>query len=296
MLTAISANLDGSPASPSTTNRKRAALSGALSYAVELGQLPANPLPRLRVKRRAVAQGIDARVVVNPDQARALLAAIKARAPALHAYFACLYYAGLRPAEAANLRDRDLTLPDSGWGEILLSGSYQPTRGEWTDDGARGEERALKHRARASTRRVPVVPALAEALREHLATFGTGADGRLFVTRTGTTGRPVAQPFVRPVSPASTARVLRLARQQAFTPEQQASPLARRPYDLRHACVSTWLAAGVAPSQVAAWAGHSVAVLLRVYAHAIDGQDDIARRRIAEALDPTQTRIGHEQP
>ena len=32
----------------------------------------------------------------------------------------------------------------------------------------------------------------------------------------------------------------------------------------------------LAPSQVAAWAGHSVAVLLRVYAHAIDGQEDIA--------------------
>lgn len=152
VLSAISANLDGSPTSPSTTNRKRAALSGALSYAVELGQLPANPLPRLRVTRRAVAQAIDARVVVNPDQARALLAAVKTRAPALHAYFGCLYYAGLRPAEAANLRDRDLTLPASGWGQILLSGSYQPTRGEWTDDGARGEERALKHRARASTR------------------------------------------------------------------------------------------------------------------------------------------------
>lgn len=297
---AIATNLDGSPASPATTSRKRAALSAALGYAVELGHLPANPLPRVKVKRRPLDEAIDARVVVSPNQARALLAAVKGRAPALHAYFACLYFAGLRPGEAANLRAADLMLPEQGWGEILLSGSYQPTRGEWTDDGARGEERALKHRARSSTRRVPAAPELVAALREHLDDYGTGAEGRLFVTRTGKTGRPVAQPFVRPVSSASTTRVLGFARAAAFTPQQQASPLARRPYDLRHACVSTWLAAGVAPSQVAAWAGHSVAVLLRVYAHAVDGQEDAARRRIDEALGPISTTaqplLNHKPP
>ena len=44
------------------------------------------------------------------------------------------------------------------------------------------------------------------------------------------------------------------------------SPLARRPYDLRHAAVSTWLNGGVPATQVTEWAGHSVAVLLEVYA------------------------------
>jgi len=46
-------------------------------------------------------------------------------------------------------------------------------------------------------------------------------------------------------------------------PAQGASPLARRPYDLRHAAVSLWLSAGVPPAQVAERAGHSVEVLLR---------------------------------
>ena len=64
----------------------------------------------------------------------------------------------------------------------------------------------------------------------------------------------------------------------------RASPLARRPYDLRHAAVSTWLNAGVPPTQVAEWAGHSVAVLLQVYAKCLAGQEDTARRRIAAAL------------
>jgi hypothetical protein len=41
---------------------------------------------------------------------------------------------------------------------------------------------------------------------------------------------------------------------------------------------------GVSAPQVAAWAGHSVDVLLRVYAKCIVGQEEAARRRIEEAL------------
>ena len=74
------------------------------------------------------------------------------------------------------------------------------------------------------------------------------------------------------------------ARRAALTPGEYASPLAKRVYDLRHACVSTWLNGGVPPAQVAEWAGHSVAVLLKVYAKCIDGQDQIAKRRIEDAL------------
>jgi hypothetical protein len=36
--------------------------------------------------------------------------------------------------------------------------------------------------------------------------------------------------------------------------------------------------------QVAEWAGHSVTVLLKVYAKCIEGLDEAARRRLAEAL------------
>lgn len=296
VLRAIATNLDGSPASTSTTNRKRAALSSALVYAVERGTLTSNPLQRIKTHRRPHSDAIDARVVVSPDQARDLLAAVSERAPALHAFFACLYFAGLRPSEAANLRRVNLTLPMVGWGEIVLLGSFQPTRSEWTDDGRSGEERSLKHRSVKATRRVPAHPELVVALRRHLSTFGVGAEDRLFVTRTGKLGRPVAQPFVRPVSSGSTSRVLRLARASAFTPEQQASPLARRPYDLRHACLSTWLAAGVPPTQVAAWAGHSVAVLLRVYAHALDDREGLSKSRIAVALEPSRPEIGQGHP
>jgi hypothetical protein len=63
-------------------------------------------------------------------------------------------------------------------------------------------------------------------------------------------------------------RVFHMARAEAFTGPEAASLLARRPYDLRSVAVSTWLNAGVPAAQVAAWAGHSPDVLMRVYASA----------------------------
>ncbi|OHV61341.1 hypothetical protein BCD48_40005 [Pseudofrankia sp. BMG5.36] len=67
--------------------------------------------------------------------------------------------------------------------------------------------------------------------------------------------------------------VWRAARNKALTPAKVASPLARRPYDLRRAAVSRWLNAGVPPTQVAEWAGHSVRILLTVYAKCIVGEE-----------------------
>jgi integrase len=62
------------------------------------------------------------------------------------------------------------------------------------------------------------------------------------------------------------------------------SPLARRPYDLRHTAVSTWLAAGVDSTQVAAWAGHTVTFLHRDYAHSVTGRQHVALKRIDRLL------------
>ncbi|GAA4193369.1 hypothetical protein GCM10022252_36180 [Streptosporangium oxazolinicum] len=86
---------------------------------------------------------------------------------------------------------------------------------------------------------------------------------------------------------ASTyARVWREARSFALTPQQVASPLARRPYDLRHAALSTWLNAGVDATEVAARAGNSVEVLLKRYAKCLDGRQDQNNRRIEAVLTP----------
>jgi integrase len=56
------------------------------------------------------------------------------------------------------------------------------------------------------------------------------------------------------------------ARAAAFTEAEAESLVAQRPYDLRHAAVSTWLNATGDPAQVAEWAGHTVNMLQQVHA------------------------------
>lgn len=283
-LDAISLKLDGTAAASSTVRRKRSAFYSALQYAVELELIDSNPLDRISWKAPVASEMVDRRVVVNPAQARALLAAVRDLSPAVEGFFACLYYAGLRPSEAVNLREKDCLLPESGWGELVLIGSHQTTGRAWTDSGDAGEERGLKHRSRQDTRHVPAHPELVAALRRHVDQFPLGPDGRLFVSRTGKRGVPLPPPYSNPLSMGTAYRIWHKAREAALTPEQVASPLARRPYDLRHACLSTWLNAGVPATQVAEWAGHSVNVLLKVYAKCLDGQDEAAKRRIEHAL------------
>ena len=185
---------------------------------------------------------------MNHAQATSLLTAVRNTYPAREAYFACLYYAALRPAEARHLRVKDCLLPDSGWGEL---GSTPNAGGAWTDSGEANEDRQMKHRGVSDTRPVPASPELVKILREHIETFPTSPNGRLFVTRVGRAGVPLPPPFAKPLSMGTTYRVCAAARAAALTDTEYASPLAKRPYDLRHAAASPWLNAGVPPTEVA---------------------------------------------
>jgi hypothetical protein len=57
--------------------------------------------------------------------------------------------------------------------------------------------------------------------------------------------------------------------------------------------VSLWLNAGVPATEVAARAGHSVAVLLSVYAGCLDGEEGVANDRVSAAL--THARLTQAQ-
>jgi len=157
----------------------------------------------------------------------------------------------------------NVSLPDRGWGVLEFSEIRSAAGREWTDDGQVHEVRRPKGGPRNAVRRVPVPPVLVELLREHIQEFGTAPDGRLFRTYRGAT-----------CLPSTLWQVLQKARRQAFSPAQVVSPLARRPYDFRHAGVSWRLNAGTPAPQVAEWAGHTVEVLFRIYAHCIDGDDE----------------------
>lgn len=281
VLDLLATRLDGKPAAANTIARRRSVLSSILGYAVDEGLLDANPLGRSRWNAPDAAHSVDPDVVINPEQARALLAAVAAQGEMgghLVAFFGCLYYAALRPSEAVPLTRSAMRLPETGWGEFRLRESAPLSGAKWSDNGRSRDSRQLKHRARGDVRVVPIAPPLTELLNSHLKQHGTAPDGRLFrALRGGLRGDKLY---------GDTWRAARLT---ALSAEEAASPLARRPYDLRHAAVSAWLNAGVDPTLVAAWAGHSVQVLLQVYAKCIVGRDEIARRRVESALGLTTT-------
>ncbi|HEV2344425.1 MAG TPA: tyrosine-type recombinase/integrase [Actinocrinis sp.] len=282
VLDALARNMDGAKTAATSIARRHRAFHQALEYAVERGHLGANPLDRVKWYAEPTDDVVDPGVVVSLRQARTLLAAVgnlvnargpRSQGPRLRAFFALMYFAALRPAEVQLVRVTDLTLPETGWGKVVLWGSNPQASTAWMDDDEIGVHRPLKHRSRRTRREVPLCPELVAILREHLKLFPVGTDGRLFTSLHGGL-----------VAKRTYCAVWAQARSDALSEQEQATILAGRPYDLRHACVSTWLGAGVPVTQVAAWAGHSVEVLLRTYAKVVAGHEETSKRRIDEAL------------
>jgi integrase len=264
---------------------RRGAVFHLPQFAVRVGELNSNPLLVMKSGRSRPTTEVDPRVVVNTRQGPQLLAAVTYvgdngrggrfdRYGYLYAFFASMYYAALRPAEANWLREGDCKLPESGWGELVLSASASRSNARYIGNGKSWEERSLKKRPVGTVRVVPIPPQLVVILREHIERFGTTPDGRLFRGRK----------FGEPINPSIYTDVWKRARVIGLSPEQAASPLARRPYDLRHAAVSTWLAAGVPVAEVAERAGHTVEVLLKVYARCLDGERATSNKRIEDLL------------
>ncbi|MDI5971873.1 tyrosine-type recombinase/integrase [Streptomyces sp. SL13] len=259
-LDALALKLDGTRAAAKTATRKRACLSDVLNLALEQGYFstPVNPLSAIRWKAPKSVEEVDPESVVNPRQMRQLLAAVReqgSRGRHLEAFFGCLYHAAMRPAEASALKRTHCHLPVDGWGELTLRGGVVRAGRGWTNDGRAHEDRHLKARAVRDSRVVPIPPHFVRLLREHIDAHGVAPDGRLFRTERGGL-----------LQETGYGEVWARARAQALGEDDAASLLARRPYDLRHAGVSFWLSSGVDPVEVARRAGHSVAVLLRVYA------------------------------
>ncbi|WP_272918883.1 hypothetical protein [Streptomyces sp. YIM 132580] len=172
-------------------------------------------------------------------------------------------YAATRPGEAVTLRASDFTLPEEGWGQVVLSSSSARVGSGWTDLGESYDSRGLKKRARRATREVPIPPVLVRLIRFHIDEFGTTEDGRLF--RAVRNGGLLSKEY---------GNVWKAARLSVLTEQEAKTALAEVPYGLRAACVSLWLESGVSPAAVARRAGHSIAVLFRFYAKAIHGSED----------------------
>jgi integrase len=269
-LEACGRKLDGSAAAPDYYRRRRRIFYAALKYAVRERQLSANPLDGAddpEWKAPEVSDSVDRRRVASPAQMEKLIAAIGTlgltQGARLRALYGCMYYGMLRPSEAASLVLDECKLPEQGWGLLEFSEISSAAGRDWTDDGEVHQASKPKGGPRNAIRRVPIPPVLVRMLREHVQEHGTAPDGRLFRTYKGGI-----------YLPSTLWTVLQKARKLAFTEAQAASLLAHKPYDFRHAGVSWRLNAGTPAPLVAEWAGHTVEVLLRIYAHCIDGDDD----------------------
>ncbi|MFA1548845.1 tyrosine-type recombinase/integrase [Actinomadura chokoriensis] len=286
-LSALALNIDGTRAAAKTLARRRGVWHTCMQYAVERKLLAVNPVTGVKGARARITDAVDPRAVPNLEQARRLVAGLagltngKGRGPHMAGFFATLYYAGLRPAEARHLRGDDLTLPASGWGTATLSGSTPDVGDKWTDDGGQYDQRALKHRPAGAVRIVPLPPVLAALLRAHLDRWGTAPDGRVFFDT-------AAGADYAPITNVMYGQLWRRARAIALTDSEQAADLAKRPYDLRHGCASLLLNSGVPATEVARRLGHSLTVLMSTYAHWFTGMEQEANRLIDAALSGLQ--------
>lgn len=280
----LSFKLDDTPAAGETYKRRRRGFNTAMEYAMECGYVEANPLAGVRRVGTTHGDAVDPRVLVNTMQGTQLLTAVsyvgsvhRNRGRRLVAFFACQLYAAVRPAEAVGLRRKDCYLPEKGWGRLTLKETRPVSGKRWTDSGQRHDKRGLKSREPKADRPVPIPPVLVAMLRAHIAEFGTAKDGRLFANERGAV-----------LGTSSYWRVWQEARPFALPPEKVESPLAHRPYDLRHTCITNWLNAGVPVAEVARRAGNSPEVIHRRYEGCIDGHEEVNNAKIARAMGWTE--------
>ena len=286
VLDALARKLDGSPASPSYFSRRRRVVHRALGYAVRKKRLGSNPLskaaqPEGWTPPEAPDDALDYRTIGSPELVESMIDSCRTlgttQGTRFRAFYGCMYFSMMRPSEVAALTLSACELPEDGWGWLTIADASTTAGRAYTDDGQAHEHRGLKGRtrgrpgtrARKPSRRIPAPPELVKMLREHIARFGVGPDGRIFRSERG-----------NPIQASTWWQVWQKVRAASLTPGQLDGPLMIQPYCLRHAGVTRRLNEGVDEATVAAWAGHSVEVLRRIYHHSVGGQDEILIARM----------------
>lgn len=287
VLDALAINLDGQAAAAQYFSRRRRVLHKVLGYAVRKGRLEKNPvgkdnLPEGWSPPPPGDETVDPRSVGSPALVSDMLEACNyigpRQGPRMVAFYACMFYAMMRPSEVSALTLPGCHLPASGWGYLVFADATPDAGRAYTDNGEVHEHRGLKGRnrgrpdngrqARRATRKVPIPPVLVYILRQHIDYFGVGPGKRLFHSE-------LRNGQYLPLPRSMVSRAWKKVRELSLTEEQQKSPLMARPYDLRHSGITWRLNSGVPPTQVAEWAGNSPDVLMRVYAHCVTGLEDV---------------------
>jgi integrase len=245
---------DGSAVAASSQHRIRTNVRAMFKAAVAAKKMTAQPWPGATARKtERITKQVNVRALPNQREALKLIAQQKGDNFKVLGYMC--FYAGLRPSEAVAVTVERCTLPETGWGIIRIDQAVQDA-GRWTEAGEEIGD------PKTHARTVPIPPQLVEILRAHI---GDRTSGLVVSTRNGT-----------PVLASNWGDAWRAAR--------AALGVTWVPYDLRHACATTWLGAGVPIGECARRLGHSPEVLLSTYAGVLTGDEQIANARIEKAL------------
>jgi integrase len=184
----------------------------------------------------------------------------------------------MRPSEAIGLQVADVRLPREGWGLAVLRGASTSPGTRFTSAGTVVEDKELKQRPLDATRDVPLAPDLVERLRWHMERWPP-VNRRVFTNAAGRT-------------PTSTnyGPVWVRARAKLWPEEHRLGKTTV--YDLRHSAATVMLRAGVPPAEVARRLGHSVDILMRVYAGVFDDERQRSNELIDRAVKETRNKRG----
>jgi integrase len=232
-------------AAPTVRDRARVLVGLVYRHAGMAAVSPATKpyAPSTRSSRSPTLRGARRKVLSNAE-VEALIRATSSRTRAL---IRLLWRVGLRPGEAF----------------ALTVGQIDPETRRLTIDRAAND--GVVGPTKTGKTRHPVVPAgVFKILTDHIREYSdwTNPDALVF--------------------PNTAGHVIHgdTFRHRVFMPAAKAAGIQVVPMDLRHTAASNMIAAGIDVVTVAESTGHSVAVLLKVYAHAVDEQLSKAAERL----------------
>jgi integrase len=182
---------------------------------------------------------------------------------------AVIGYAGLRPAEALELR----------WFDI--EDTRITVRGSLVD--------GLETGGKTGDRRVPLRPPLAEVLDSYRSALGKVSENDLLFPMKG------CLPFTETAYNNWHKRHFSEALDEVVAKQQQFVPLAGNTvYRLRGSAASLWIMEGQPLSTVAKWMGHSVATLLKHYTASIEHLEDNGPAEGNKLIEEARAKVAQE--
>jgi integrase len=234
--------------------------------AVHDGRISRDPSRRVRLPEPE-----DRRTVpLTVAQVKALHTAMPPRQAAMVIVQAGL---GLRAGELLGLRVSDVNFLRR---EVSITCQLEPG----------SKERARTDpKTRRSRRTVPLPRVVAEALAAHLTRWPAGDDGSIWTTRSGRV--PRHEHYMKSIKLAVTrVNAAACEAEQGGGKDPLRVPADATSHALRHHYASILIFAGASVIEVAERLGHKdAALVLRVYGHLFEGQEDRTRRAIDAAWD-----------